>query len=278
MSSTFNLNNEIHVSKYQKRPRTNVVGSSLYSVTSNKKQSSLIKCPWWNGNIGPFHHKCNVYGLYHYVLSHHDNNCVDLSFWPINDHDIRQLITQLVKMRYITNNKENKEKSFEELQANGILNVQTLKLHSCTYVTDVGIRYLALNWKRIGTGDELEEHRPMILDCTRNPSNIISFHLLHLDLSNCRNITNMACQDIGTQFDKLKSLDLSDCVNITDVGLKYIMTGCKRLQEIHLKNLVKLQDEGLAYMRQTLVVMKSLRIIGELLEQLVIFTTYPLFS
>ena len=42
------------------------------------------------------------------------------------------------------------------------------------------------------------------------------------------------------------------------------MKGCKYLQELHLRNLVQLQDKGLGCIRENLILMKLLRIIGEL--------------
>jgi hypothetical protein len=86
--------------------------------------------------------------------------------------------------------------------------------------------------------------------------------LLHFDVSNCANITNVTCKFIGKHFTKLQVLNLSDCIKVTDDGLRHIMQGCKYIHELHLRNLIRLQDEGLAYIRRNLILMKLLRIIG----------------
>lgn len=257
--------------------------------------STSTSCPWWNSNNQAcsnsknqtetsysINHKCNIYGLHQYLLSHIESNGIDLSFWPINDHDVQYLMMKLARSIYMGGIDKNKKNNKQEKQRN-ICYVEELKLHSCTYLTDVGVCHLARYWNERGSGNRdfdftkegdadvkedessgdkvngpikmSKDYLTLIRRCANSP-------LLSLDLSNCRHVTDVACKSIGVHFTKLQVLNLSDCVLITDVGLKHIMTGCKYLHEIHLRNLVNLQDEGLGYIGRNLILMKCLRIIG----------------
>ncbi len=249
---------------------------SLLSNWINGGESSCSPCPWWNSNNYNFDkrrkevllHKCNVYGLYQYIKSQHsDGSCVDLSHWPINDDDIKHLMLKLESepMMKCVFNKNKPETKDSEI--NDICSIKELKFHSCNYVTDIGVSYLANHWNQRCSGDhKLDEYNDMTetkhVHLISKRPNSLNVNLLSLDLSNCGHITNASCEIIGRHFTKLRALDLSNCINITDEGLFHIMHSCKHLHEIHLKNLVRLQDEGLGYLRQNLVLMKSLRVIG----------------
>ncbi len=268
-------------------------------------QTSVTSCPWWNRNnteVGDKRRnesisRCNTYGLYQYILSHHDEKKqIDLSFWPVNDHDLQELMKMIVTMptpraESTANIITNKNKS------DIIHSIQSLTFHFCSYLTDRGIDYLATYWEDRGSGrgdlfkksqknycgdDNLEHrcgkkvkdlkeaekgtevdlHQHIVDTCMIVSYRFFNQPLLYLDLSNCSNLTDITCKVIGTHFTKLQSLNISNCVRITDAGFRYIMDGCKYIHEIHLRNLENLQDKGLGFLRRNLVLMKLLRIIG----------------
>lgn len=48
----------------------------------------------------------------------------------------------------------------------------------------------------------------------------------HLDLSECKKITDLSVTDISRYCNKLTAINLDSCSNITDNSLKYISDGC----------------------------------------------------
>ena len=277
-------------SKKRKRPISSSSSSSSFSPSL---------CPWWNGNsvnkneAVETNHKCNVYGLYQYITSsHHETNEIDLSFWPINDCDIQKLMKCMIRdtgrsntttPTLTTNHHKSGQIHEKTSEINHVCNIQKLTFHSCIYLTDNAIGLLATYWNHrgsgnctvttIGNGDENDINLHNVnrknkydfcQDSVTRKYPCFNLPLINLDLSNCRNITDVACKFIGENLNKLEVLNISDCINVTDDGLCHIMQGCKYLNEIHLKNLENLQDEGLGYIQQNLVLMKLLRNIGQL--------------
>ena len=266
------------LSKGRKRPIALKNESSSFTPPS--------PCPWWNGssNGGVLNkHKCNVYGLYQYIMSlKHESNAMDLSFWPINDADVQKLMKMVVmdeSSRRTGEEVEAKKCAESKMKKNNLRHIKQLRLHSCMYLTDYSIWLLATNWNYRGNGiiykndmnhgknsdaetEDNEDIFPSLQISINRRYPYFNSQLLHLDVSNCYCITNLSCKCIGLQFSKLESLNISNCLKITDQGLLHIMQGCKYLNAIYLRNLIHLQDEGLSYIRRNLILMKSLRIIG----------------
>jgi hypothetical protein len=48
----------------------------------------------------------------------------------------------------------------------------------------------------------------------------------------------------------LTSLNLSHCKNLTDVGLEKVVVGCPKLTSLNLSNCVQVTDAGLEKLRQ----------------------------
>lgn len=127
---------------------------------------------------------------------------VNLSFSSVNDDNLQSIVTCWPSL-------------------------QSLKLHYCQHITDIGIR-------------KLSQHRS----------------LTALDCSMCRKITDSGCYSIG-QINNLRSLNLSGCY-ITDVGIDYlkelplrklVLKECYNLTDVALHSLVdmKLQHLVISY-------------------------------
>lgn len=270
-------------------------------ASANNKADNGTNCPWWWSNNDS--HENNIYGLYEFIKWSNVNaeqiTEIDLSFWPINDHDILHLQKMMSEVSLAKHDESQSRKGIKSSHPARLRYIQKLNFHSCTYLTDFGINILANDWKfrgremlpnmedydnmrsdnnesKYGNKDIFEKSMKRTENNTPNlkqrfpplvASSIsvqyLNLPLLHLDLSSCPKVTNHACKVIGKNFKKLQVLNLSDCMKITDVGVICIMKGCKYLQELHLKNLVQVKDEGLHYVRENLVLMKLLRIIGE---------------
>lgn len=288
---------------------------------SKESDTSDCCCPWWNGiksnSTLDYDHSNNVYGLYEFIGWSNQNVSqiteIDFSFWPVNDDDILKLMSKMLEghsmttspsTRHDTSRGNNRSNNSDRLRY-----IQKLKFHSCAYLTDRGVDFLAKYWNFRGVEIEIKDnaesnsydenenlnidesimrrrkrkqYRPstkVIEHSLQSPSaasislQYLNSPLLDLDLSNCPKITNEACRIIGITFTKLKVLNLNNCIDISDNGIVCIMNGCKYLHEIHLKNLAKLQDEALAYIRRNLVLMKVLRIIGKSFDVYLPFLT-----
>ena len=85
--------------------------------------------------------------------------------------------------------------------------------------------------------------------------------LLHLNLAGCAHVTNASCDAIGRHFTNLKEINLNDCSNVCDKGIADLMR-CKYLEEIYLRNIYRLGDRGLLCIRENMIVMKLVRVLG----------------
>lgn len=113
--------------------------------------------------------------------------------------------------------------------------IESLNLASTSQLKESSILYLAKNWQ----------------GCP----------LLHLNLAGCNHVTNSSCKAIGRHFNYLKEINLNDCFKVTDKGITNLMR-CKYLEEICLRNIHRLEDRGLLCIRENMIVMKVLRILG----------------
>ncbi|KAL4558158.1 hypothetical protein LXL04_036356 [Taraxacum kok-saghyz] len=83
-------------------------------------------------------------------------------------------------------------------------------------VTDVGISHLVKNCK----------------------------HIVELNLSGCKGISDKSLQMVGDNYECLELLDITRCIKITDGGLQHIMTKCSGLKSLNLYALSSFTDEA----------------------------------
>nr|KAJ0187462.1 hypothetical protein LSAT_V11C900465660 [Lactuca sativa] len=83
-------------------------------------------------------------------------------------------------------------------------------------VTDVGISHLVKNCK----------------------------HILELNLSGCKGISDKSLQMVGDNYQHLELLDITRCIKITDGGLQHIMAKCSGLKSLNLYALSSFTDEA----------------------------------
>lgn len=154
---------------------------------------------------------------------------LDLSHWPICD---RNLVT---------------------LSESKIYGLQSLKLQYCKLITDKGLSCLFQGW--------ITKQNSSVY----NPKNLCKCNLLSLDLTGCCNLTDFSCYQISDRLHQLRSLILNDCTKISDRGICSVMDSCKYLVTLKLRNMILLRDEGILAVRQNLIMMKMLRILGEII-------------
>lgn len=68
-------------------------------------------------------------------------------------------------------------------------------------------------------------------------------HVVDLNLSGCKNISDKDLQLVAEHYPELESLNLTRCVKLTDNGLKKILLKCSSLQNLNLYALSSLSDE-----------------------------------
>ena len=144
------------------------------------------------------------------------------------------------KASYSVNGHCHLDLSFWPLQHKDLMEIDTnyiesLNLESTNLLKESSIFYLAKQWK----------------GCP----------LLHLNLAGCNHVTSSSCRVIGLYFNYLKKINLNDCSEVSDKGIINLMK-CKYLEEIFLRNIYRLEDRGLASIRENMIVMKMLRILG----------------
>lgn len=199
-----------------------------------------ISCPWWQSDYP------GIFGLKKYVEC---NNSIYSNSTSAGEQKERILPGSNKQRCDFT--KEEIDLSFWPLTDEDIItvtmskscNVVRLNLRGCVHLTDRGILNLAETWKWNGA---------------------FNHNLISLNLSKCGELSDKSIQAIKTYFNRIKHIDISDCIKITDVGVCNLMHGCKYLEELHLRNLPRIHDKSLLCIRQNLVLMKSLRVIGML--------------
>uniref|UniRef100_A0A6N2MQF4 F-box/LRR-repeat protein 15-like leucin rich repeat domain-containing protein n=1 Tax=Salix viminalis TaxID=40686 RepID=A0A6N2MQF4_SALVM len=68
-------------------------------------------------------------------------------------------------------------------------------------------------------------------------------HIVDLNLSGCKTISDKALQIIAENHQDLESLNLTRCVKLTDGGLQQILSKCSSLQSLNLYALSSLTDK-----------------------------------
>lgn len=69
-------------------------------------------------------------------------------------------------------------------------------------------------------------------------------HIVDLNLSGCKNITDKSLQLIADNYPDLELLNLTRCIKLTDGGLQQILLKCSSLQSLNLYALSSFTDEA----------------------------------
>lgn len=187
-------------------------------------KASSNGCPWWN----------EKYGLLQFIrfsTQDESESKLDLAFWKIQSADLIHVTKSAGRC------------------------IVHLNFHECGQLTDDSIKYLSENWHLRGAD------RWSGTDASKLYAHL-NHNLTHLNLSCCKQLTNLCCKYISS-FARLLSLNLNDCILIDNRGLMDIMNGLKYLEEIHISNLNRLYDESMPFIIRNLVLMKRLHVMGE---------------
>lgn len=74
--------------------------------------------------------------------------------------------------------------------------------------------------------------------------------LTHLNLTNCKILTDETLEEILLRLSKLKSLSLARCVNITDYGITAVSEHCSLLMHLVLFGLDQITTTGMMWLEQ----------------------------
>ena len=115
--------------------------------------------------------------------------------------------------------------------ANGLPQLQSLKIINCDNITDEGMKALA-------TG------------CPQ---------LQSLDISVCLDITDEGITAVASGCTQLQSLDISGCGDITDAGMKALASGCTQLQSLSMTCCTNITDAGITALANGLPQLQSFK-------------------
>ncbi len=138
--------------------------------------------------------------------------------------------------------------------------LHTIRLWECSQITDESIQHIVQN-----CGDlqklSLYDLRGITLGFAGMNWCTIP-NLKHLDLRNCKGITDTTLLSIGLGCLKLTWLDVAFCVEITDVGAYGVVMGCRGLTTFRADCCVNLTDELLMALIDRGTVMSRLDLYG----------------
>ncbi|ODM95388.1 F-box/LRR-repeat protein 14 [Orchesella cincta] len=135
------------------------------------------------------------------------------------------------------NLKPNQNPIYQSLSVRGVSNVQVLSLKRSLrdLTSHVPIKKLKLSGCYNVTDYSLSS--------TVNLENLVD-----LDLSLCKQITDLSLYSIVGKAKNLQRLDLGGCCNLTDRGLLLISYGLRNLVKLDLRSCYSLTDRALAYL------------------------------
>ena len=84
--------------------------------------------------------------------------------------------------------------------------------------------------------------------------------LLHLNISNAKDITNYGITMIARNNPNLLSIDISGCSNITDIALREIGMNCSKLENLNISSCLEIDGSGLGAIAETCRLLLKLNI------------------
>ncbi|XP_062112270.1 F-box protein At3g58530 [Humulus lupulus] len=122
-----------------------------------------------------------------------------------------------------------------------IQNLESLNLNGCQKISDKGIEVItsacpklkvfSIYWNVRATDGGI---RSLVKNCK---------HVVDLNLSGCKNISDKSLQLVAEHYPELEFLNLTRCVKLTDPGLRQILRSCSTLQSLNLYALSSLSDD-----------------------------------
>ncbi|GAB4851495.1 hypothetical protein Ancab_030896 [Ancistrocladus abbreviatus] len=126
--------------------------------------------------------------------------------------------------------------------SSSLQNLEILNLNGCQKVSDKGIeaitsvspnlRVFYIYWN-VRVTDIAMQH--LVKNCK---------HIVDVNLSGCKNISDKSLQQIAARYQDLECLNITRCISITDSGLQHILHKCSSLQSLNLYALSSLTDEA----------------------------------
>ncbi|WRX23223.1 Leucine-rich repeat - like 10 [Theobroma cacao] len=129
-----------------------------------------------------------------------------------------------------------KNKCLDSLQG-----LESLNLNGCQKISDKGIeaitscchklKVFSIYWNVRATDIGVKH---LVTNCK---------HIIDLNLSGCKNLSERSLQLVADHYQELESLNLTRCVKMTDSGLQQILIRCSFLRSLNLYALSSFTDE-----------------------------------
>ncbi|XVF55962.1 hypothetical protein PTKIN_Ptkin06aG0077900 [Pterospermum kingtungense] len=119
--------------------------------------------------------------------------------------------------------------------------LESLNLNGCQKISDKGIeaitcccpklKVFSIYWNVRATDIGVKH---LVKNCK---------HLVDLNLSGCKNLSDKSLQLVADNYQELESLNLTRCVKMTDSGLQQVLVKCSFLRSLNLYALSSFTDE-----------------------------------
>uniref|UniRef100_A0A7N0V0C4 F-box/LRR-repeat protein 15-like leucin rich repeat domain-containing protein n=2 Tax=Kalanchoe fedtschenkoi TaxID=63787 RepID=A0A7N0V0C4_KALFE len=180
-----------------------------------------------------------------------------LSLWQvINLREMRNAGERLINALSLSRYHHVKEISLEFAQdiedshlqlikkkhSDSLWNLESLNLNGCQKIGDQGIEVISSacpNLKVFSIYWNVRVTDKGIIHLVQN-----SRHIIDLNLSGCKGISDESMRWISEKYAHLESLNLTRCVKLTDAGLQQILVKCYTLRTLNLYALSSLTDDA----------------------------------
>uniref|UniRef100_A0A5B7BEX1 F-box/LRR-repeat protein 15-like leucin rich repeat domain-containing protein n=1 Tax=Davidia involucrata TaxID=16924 RepID=A0A5B7BEX1_DAVIN len=121
-------------------------------------------------------------------------------------------------------------------------NLESLNLNSCQKISDKGIEAITSACPKLRAFSSYWNVRVTAIGIEHLVKNCK--HMVDLNLSGCKNISDKSLQLVADNYEELESLNLTRCIKLTDGGLQQILLKCSSLQSLNLYALSSFTDEA----------------------------------
>ncbi|KAL8225276.1 hypothetical protein R6Q57_017833 [Mikania cordata] len=111
-------------------------------------------------------------------------------------------------------------------------NLEHLNLNGCQKISDYGIEAISKASPSLKIFSIYWNVRVTDVGISHVVNNCK--HIVDLNLSGCKGISNKSLKMISERYQHLESLDITRCIKITDGGLQHIMVQCSGLKSLNL--------------------------------------------
>ncbi|KAJ9184646.1 hypothetical protein P3X46_004350 [Hevea brasiliensis] len=137
------------------------------------------------------------------------------------------------------------DRHLEVLQNKSIISLQSLEslnLNGCQKISDKGIEAITSACPKLKVFSIYWNVR--VTDVGINHLVENGKHVVDLNLSGCKNISDKSLQLVADNYQDLESLNLTRCIKLTDGGLQQILVKCSSLQSLNLYALSTFTDKA----------------------------------